>query len=173
MATTAGKKQEAGNKKSNDAVKGSAVHDAAFANAEKPDDLPEGFFPINTGGGKQNWVKPAEGLIIVGELVGRFGRRQGSQGHFYQIRLENTAEAVTRDDDGNTVTVRCGPGDIINIDEKTSMTDLAQYAASSKKYRVYIKYVRKEDMANGQSFWRIKIGGKEIADGGMRQPAPF
>lgn len=134
--------------------------------APSVEDLPEGFHAVNTGGGKQLWCKPEPGRVIIGELLGRFERRSGKRGFFYQLKLENHVTVNTTDEEGNKLTdVDAGPDDVINVDEKTSMEDLARYATSGKRWRLWIKYVAKETLKSGNSFWRVRVGAMEIQEG--------
>lgn len=142
---------------------------------EDTEDLPEGFAPIDVSG-DQAWFKPHEGAVIVGELVGRIMRkkanRDGKKGWFYQIRLDNSPMAYKGSKKrGDREEVRLDPGEVINVDERAALENLSQYVGTDKRYTVYIKYIEKIDLEDGNTFWRTTVGVKERRQGDA--PPPF
>lgn len=136
---------------------------------ESPETLPEGFQPIDVSG-DQAWFKPTEGSVVVGELIGRIMRkkanRDGKKGWFYQIRLDNSPTAFKGSKKrGTREEVHLEPGEVINVDERSALENLAQYVGQDKRFTVFIRYIEKIDLEDGNTFWRTAVGVKERKQG--------
>ncbi len=93
------------------------------------------------------FVKAAEGLVIEGELLGRFARWDG-QGAYYQIKLSAPAQ-VKEEKKDTTAKI----GDVVNMDEKSRLSGLASLCGKDDRYRVRITFVKQEPTKKGGKVW--------------------
>lgn len=128
-------------------------------------DLPEGFETVASARGDGWYIKEA-GNQIWGELLGRFRKRKSlndADSFFYQIMIEKPVRA-SRKEEEETIEVTLEPGQIVNVDETSSLQDLAPLLIeSSKRWRVVIEAIDKVKIpGTAQTFWRFKIGKQAI-----------
>jgi hypothetical protein len=133
--------------------------------ADKDDDyVPEGFAVL--GAEQAPFLIKAPGVVVVGELLGLHERKKQASNmrgsnFFYQIRLEQPVMGVVGSKKKNTQKrVRVGPnepaGDVISIDEFEALKDLQQLIVENHRYRVWIRFLRKDNLDNGNTFWVVK-----------------
>lgn len=129
--------------------------------------LPEGYSPVNAAAGGA-WFKPELGDVVHGEILGRFRRKKslnGQEAWFYQIMVEHAMRAVRKVDD-ETIEVDLSPGEIVNMDEKSALEDLAGLLDSGKRWRIYVKPLNKVPVpGTTRTVWRFTIGKQEIVPG--------
>jgi len=127
-------------------------------------DLPEGFETVASARGDGWYIKEA-GNQIWGELLGRFRKRKSlndADSFFYQIMIEKPVRA-SRKEEEETIEVTLEPGQIVNVDETSSLQDLAPLIESGKRWRVVIEAIDKVKIpGTAQTFWRFKIGKQAI-----------
>ena len=128
---------------------------------------PDGFQRISALEGVQLWYRPEPGDILSGMLLGRYKRRKPQQGEsspfYYQVRYEQPPNVppihvhkVGEDDD-----IICESGQVVNIQEWASMTDLAQLCAdTANDYEVYIICRERAKLERGRTFWRFEVYAK-------------
>lgn len=134
----------------------------------KGNGVPEGFIPVNSQGGGA-WFKPEDGETILGELLGRFKRKKSlnaeKEAFFYQIMVEKPITAHKKVED-ESVEVTLQPGEIINMDERSAVEDLASLVESGKRWRVYVEPLDKVPVpGTAQTVWRFNVGKQEIIPG--------
>lgn len=145
--------------------------EAASANGATEDvdheELPEGFEQL--GAEQSPFVKKEAGVIVRGELVGRFLRKKNSgkgSPWFYQIRVDHQVRGVLGSKKQDTYReVMVKPGEVISIDESAGLEELRKLAEGldyGGRYAVYLKYLRKIDLSSGNTFWHIKRGFKVL-----------
>jgi hypothetical protein len=106
------------------------------------------------------WLIKQPGLVICGELLGRFPRRGGRKGFFYQVRIASGANggkplpaiAGTGEERLET-TVQ--PGEVIAFDESKAFESLQRLTDTDGKYAVYLVLGEKQTLASGNSFWPL------------------
>ncbi len=135
---------------------------------EKNTGIPEGFIPVNAAGGGA-WFQPDLGEAVLGELLGRFRKKKSlskdKEAWFYQIMLEKPCPAKKKVDD-ESVEVNLEPGDLINIDERAALEDLASLPDSGKRWRLFIQPLDKVPIpGTAQTVWRFNVGKQEIIPG--------
>lgn len=96
------------------------------------------------------YVKPAQGLVVQGELLGRFPRFDG-EGNFYQIKL--TAPCAAKQEKKE---VTAAVGTVINMDEKARLTGLAKLCGTNLKYAVRITFLEQKPTKRGGKVWVTK-----------------
>ena len=129
--------------------------------------MPDDYQLVTPMEGEQKWWKPEVGGVVFGRLLGRFPRRDGD-GAYYQIRLERYGKgklppvrAITgKGDDAQTIVV--AEGDIINMDERSSIANLAPQAMSDGVYNVLIHCLEKVKISGGRTYWRMTAGTKQL-----------
>lgn len=129
--------------------------------------MPDDFQLVTPMEGEQKWWKPEVGAVVFGRILGRFPRRDGD-GAFYQIRVEKYGKgkmqpvrAITgKGDEAKTITVEAG--DIINMDERSSIANLAPQAMSDGIYDVLIHCLEKVKITGNRTYWRMTAGTKQI-----------
>lgn len=122
--------------------------------------LPSGFEPVSVEG-PQTWAHMTEGNVIQGELLGRFSRRGGNGGSFYQIKLTKEC-AGTRGRAADREDVDCEAGETVCIDEKARLMDFAELVKADRRYEVYVEIGKKIKLDGGKTMWEIKAGKKDI-----------
>jgi hypothetical protein len=129
--------------------------------------VPEGFTPVSTMG-SGSWFKPESGGTVWGELLARHRRKKSlndKEAWFYQIMLEKPCVAQRKVED-ESVEVNLQPGEIINVDERSALEELALLMESGKRWRVYIHPINKVPIAGtAQTVWRFAVGKQEIVSG--------
>lgn len=128
--------------------------------------IPAGYQKI-TNEQSNAWIKPVEGTIVEGEILGRFRLKKISKDNkirwYYQIRLSRAlSEVVARKVEGDTEMGDADAGEIVNVDEKSALECLAAQCVPGKRVQVWICYRSKEDIGDGQTFWRIEVGAKPL-----------
>lgn len=129
--------------------------------------MPDDFQLVTPMEGEQKWWKPEVGGVVFGRLLGRFPRRDGD-GAYYQIRVEKYGKgklppvrAITgKGDDAQTVVVEVG--EIINMDERSSIANLAPQAMSDGVFNVLIHCLEKVKISGGRTYWRMTAGTKQL-----------
>lgn len=122
----------------------------------------EGFRDISSAEGG-TWAHLEKGAIFRGVLVGRFQKKNSDDpddpDFFYQLRLTRPAKGRREKQVVDLVA-----GDILNIDDKTGLSDLRTYAADTKKkWEVIIETGEKRALAGGKkTFWPFKLKGREV-----------
>ena len=132
-----------------------------------PFQMPDDYQLVTPMEGEQKWWKPEEGAVVYGRLLGRFPRRDGDGG-YYQIRLEKYSKGTLppvraimgKGDDA--VTVTCEIGDIVNMDERSSIANLAPPAMSDGVFNVLIHCIEKVKISGGRTYWRMTAGTKQL-----------
>lgn len=129
--------------------------------------MPDDYQLVTPMEGEQRWWKPEVGAVVFGRLLGRFPRRDGD-GAYYQIRVEKFGKgklppvrAITgKGDDAKTIEV--GIGEVINMDERSSIANLAPQAMSDGVYNVLINCLEKVKISGGRTYWRMTAGIKQV-----------
>jgi hypothetical protein len=129
---------------------------AALARASK---IPEGY----TRGSAQlagAWIKPSEGLVVVGRLMGRFVTKGNGKKDrpYYQIKVDAPTPAIVRQDDGEWADGEVPKGELVNLDERASVKGLAAIVATGIPHNVWVQFVGKEELDGGNTWWRIEWG---------------
>lgn len=147
---------------------------AAKVNKADPSlQIPEGFTPVSSIRSGA-WFKPDMGKPVYGELLGRYKRKKankdGKYGYFYQIMIEKPCPAVKKetDEDGDRVTVEVDltPGEIISVDERSALEELAALVDNDKRWRVFIQPLDKVPVpGTNQTVWNFNVGKQEIIAG--------
>lgn len=130
--------------------------------------IPEGFTPVSSIRSGA-WFKPDLGKPVFGELLGRYKRRKpnkdGKFGHFYQIMVEKPCPAMKKVED-ETEEIELTPGEIISVDERSALEELAPLVESGKRWRVFIQPLDKVPVpGTSQTVWNFNIGKQEIIPG--------
>lgn len=130
--------------------------------------IPEGYQKINNEQSNA-WIKPEEGTIVEGEVLGRFRLKKISKDNkirwYYQIRLfKALSGVVARKVEGDTEMGDADVGEIVNVDEKSALECLAAQCVPGKRVQAWICYRTKEDIGDGQTFWRIDVGAKPMIE---------
>lgn len=127
-------------------------------------EVPEGFQKVSNESSNA-WVEKQEGAIVSGELLGRFQlKKAGKDGKirsYYQVRIDKPV-TVSRKVEDDTTTEEAEIGEIVNVDESAATQCLAAHVAAGKRVSVWLRYVEKIDIGDGQTFWRIVVGVKPI-----------
>ena len=128
--------------------------------APEVSELPAGFtsvIPNRTEG----YVQPREGLIVHGTLMGRHSKRGRFGGHYYQIKLARSVVAERKPEEGegdDYILFEAQPGTIVSIDERAALEGLKEY--EPERTEVFIKFLTKEKLDDGRTFWRTSVGVK-------------
>ncbi len=133
---------------------------------EKASRMPEGFVPVTAERGEQCYIRPAEGLIVRGDLLGRFkrrGQRDDDPKFFYQVKIDAAIPGI-RYVDGEASEETLESGTVVNVDEKTALEVLRDYAESGKLVKVWIEYESKVNLKSDptHTFWQINVGVRPI-----------
>lgn len=128
--------------------------------------IPEGFIPVSASGGAA-WYKPELGFEVLGELLGRFKKKKSlnnQDAYFFQVMLEKPCKGMKKiDQDEESVEVDMEPGEIINLDERSALEELAALVDSGKRWRVYVKALDKVKVpGTSRTVWRMNVGKQEI-----------
>lgn len=128
---------------------------------------PEGFERTSAPDGPQNWVKFEEGLVVQGNLVGRFDKRNPKNGktqYFYQLQLTEPTKAWRKPDkDSKAEEVDCEVGDIVCVDEKHKLLCLQELVDDGAKYNVIIHVGDQIELKNDQTMWNAEVFHKRIS----------
>lgn len=124
--------------------------------------MPDGFTAVTPDETDRIWVKPEEGTVIHGRLVGRFARRDAN-GAYYQVRLsgEYPCRGITGTGDDQKV-IDCSKGQVVNVDERSAMAELQKYADSDGVFDVFIAFLEKSKIQGGRTWWRIQCAAKQL-----------
>lgn len=129
-------------------------------------EVPEGFQKVSNEQSNA-WIEKIEGATVEGELLGRFQlKKAGKDGKirsYYQVKLYKPAQ-VSRKVEDETTTEEATEGEIVNVDESAATQCLAIHVAAGKRVSVWLRYVEKIDIGDGQTFWRIVVGVKPITE---------
>ena len=128
---------------------------------EDDSDLPEGFSRANPIDEAPLYWKPVVGATLQGELVGRYQRRAGEKGWYYQIKTTKPCDVRDSDKEDREAV----PGEVVNVDERSGLSHLAKYVGiAEKRFEVFIKAKSKEPLKSNPShtFWRFALGAREI-----------
>lgn len=123
-------------------------------------DLPEGFEQADASGGQKTWIRPAEGVIVQGELLGRYKRRGKRKGYFYEIRVTGQTTGAVRKVEDETGEVDVEEGDIVAIDERAAYSSFEDLLNEPMLYEVFIKFKEKQVLEDGNTFWNCATGKK-------------
>jgi len=128
------------------------------------DDSPEGFRRVNPLDGDRHYFKAVEGGTVRGVLLGRFKRTDTEEGEdkfYYQIRATSPCEHVTT---GDGATAKCEIGQIVQLDERAGLRDLAGIANASKPQEVFIRSVEKIKLKKSAgTFWRWDVFARDAS----------
>jgi hypothetical protein len=117
---------------------------------------PEGFTPVSTS--SNYWVVKEPGAIVAGKVLAR-NARTGGAGFYYEIELTLPCTVTTSSGESKeNITVDAGT--IVKLDEASALTPLG----SSIPCHVWIHFVEKIGLKNGNSFWKCDVFKKEIAE---------
>jgi len=141
------------------------------ANADQEVDsgfqMPDDFQLVTPMEGTQRWWKQEVGGVVFGRLLGRFPRRDGD-GAYYQIRIEKYSKgelppvhAISGKGD-NAKTEIVEVGEVINMDERSSIANLAPQAMSDGVFNVLIHCLEKVKISGGRTYWRMTAGTKQL-----------
>lgn len=138
-----------------------------------PFEMPADFQLVTPLEGEQLWWKPTAGAVVFGTILGRFARKgEKEEDCYYQIRVEKYqgddtgVQAITGSgDEAKTVSVK--PGQVINMDERSSISGLAPYAMSDGIFSALIHCLEKVKIKKGKTFWRMSCGTKVIKQPSM------
>lgn len=144
--------------------------------ARRETEVPEGFTPITAERGDLCFIRPAEGLVVRGELIGRFKRRGQDDDTgpkwYYQIKIDAGVRGV-RYADGESEETLFEPGTIVNVDERTALEVLHDHVGSGKRVKVWIKYGERVPVkGTNRTFWQIDVAIRQMAEGGGKD-IPF
>lgn len=115
-------------------------------------DAPNGFRLINDGGNRL-WFSVEEGNVLQGRMIGRFPRKDDPTKFFYQIKA--TYPCPVRDSEKNEFDAKAG--DIVIVDERATLTDLAKVQADVE---VWIKVGPKQINKKKQEYWTFAIAAR-------------
>jgi hypothetical protein len=139
----------------------------ATAVEEVPFEMPDDYQLVTPMEGDQLWWKPAEGAVVHGRILGRFERKGGDGGAFYQIKVEKLkgrdtlVKAISgKGDEAKTIDVT--PGQVINVDERSAIANLAPLAESDGVFNMLLHCHGKVKISGGKTFWRMSCGSKVI-----------
>jgi hypothetical protein len=144
-------------------------------------DIPEGF-DVHVGRERgDGWAKKEPGNTIMGRLLGRYSFRgeDGRPRAYYQVRLMGNARAEIpnpEDEDGDNLDVVLEEGNVINIDETASLSDLGSYTEDGGIYDVWFRFGEKVKHKGGKTLWRIdgpKLRVVKPAPRRKDDPIPF
>lgn len=120
---------------------------------------PPGFEPVSAARGVP-WYDPETLEVVSGELVGRFTRRD-SERAYYHVRVDTPCTGYQKPEGGkrgDREEVQVDVGQLISVDERTALEDLAPLAKDeTKRYQVWIKAKEKVDIGGGKTFWSFDI----------------
>ena len=129
--------------------------------------MPSDYQLVTPIEGEQLWWKPEPGAVVSGRILGRFPRKDDTDGAFYQIRVskfqgqDTGVKAITgKGDAAKTVNVR--PGQVINMDERSSLANLRPLAESDGVFDMLLHVLEKTKISGGRTFWRMSCGSKCI-----------
>lgn len=126
----------------------------------KSNEAPEGFVSV-TPEREAGWFKAQEGLIVQGELMGRFKMqdKDGTLRYYYQMRMGHSVMASVRSDDGKKfIDGQVPEGALLNIDEKKALEDLEELAAdSTKRWAIWLMVGAKQSLDGGRTFWPMTV----------------
>lgn len=119
------------------------------------------------------WARPEKGAWIQGRLTGRFEMRarndSGKRRAFYQVKVARFSPGlkmmVGKGENAETIDVTAGCR--LNVNETTALEDLSPIATSDGVFDVFIRWLQKEDLGGGSTFWRMEVKKKTI-----RPPSP-
>jgi hypothetical protein len=128
-------------------------------------------FPITEpeGDGWQNetpedggyFVSKFAGRQYQGLLLGEFSRnRSGKDETYYQVRL--TRSSTVRNREGKEVEAEVGS--VVNVDQTAGLIPLGSIVRREGEWEVFIVFVEKVSMRNGNSFWRVKIRSRRAGE---------
>ena len=117
---------------------------------------PEGFTPVSTS--SSYWVTKEAGAIVAGKVLARIARVSGA-GFYYEIELTRPC-VVTSSSGESKESITVDAGTIVKLDEASALTSLA----SSIPCHVWISIVEKITLKNGNTFWKMDVYKKEIAE---------
>ncbi len=147
---------------------------------ERKSEVPEGFTPITAERGELNFIRPAEGLIVRGELIGRFKRRRqdddDKQQWYYQIRIDAGVRGThySGDRDAEPEEKLFEPGTVVNVDERTALEVLKEHVEAGRRVKVWIKYEERVPVkGTNRTFWQIAVAVKPLSDAGRKDDIPF
>ncbi len=139
-------------------------------------DAQEGFSRVNPTDGPRIFYKPEPGAELRGILKGRFEKTgeqavnaDGEKNYYYQVELTRDYDFCVLEKDPYAAIV----GDIINVDERHAMRDLAAHyqIAVEKGYQIeiLIRSIGKRKARAGRQVWVLDIKGRIVGN----KPAPL
>lgn len=144
-----------------------AAKKANGKNGKNGFEAPEGFERTSPPDGPQNWVKFEEGLVIKGNLIGRFERKNRTNNkiqYFYQIQLTEPLKAWRKPNKEDPAEeVQCEAGETVCIDEKHKLKCLQDIIDDGAKYSVVIHVEDQIDLDNQQTMWNAAVFHKRIS----------
>lgn len=101
------------------------------------------------------WAKKEPGNIIQGRVLGRYEFRgnDGKLRAFYQIKLQEPCKATTKneDDEDKYDEVTLIADQIVNLDEVSRLSDLADHCRDGGVCDVWLKFVGKKARKGSQN----------------------
>jgi hypothetical protein len=130
-------------------------------------ELPDGFESF--GAEQTPFFAKEVGAVLHGELVGRFMRRRhtgkGSP-FFYQFKVKQACKGTIGSKRKHTQEmVEVQPGELVSIDETETLKDLKEFADKMERgarYEIFLRFLRKRELDNGNSFWEVQKGHKVL-----------
>ena len=126
--------------------------------------------------GPQNWHVCRVGNRVQGLLLGRYFRKGNADikaKYFYQIKV-NAPTAVMRKEDIDEPAVEriAEPGEIVCVDERKDLEDLAMLCDDGGKYAVRLTPSEKVSIGGAHTFWRWEKQ-KRVLSPPTRNPRPI
>lgn len=102
------------------------------------------------------WWKPSPHTSIQGLLLGRFQRRAGKRTFYYQVAVTQTTHGWRGKADAGEIVI-LEEGEIINVDEREGLKDLAALCGGEVVREVFVLAKEKVKTKNGNSCWTFDI----------------
>ncbi len=130
--------------------------------------IPSNFNLVTPIEGASQWWKPEVGAILYGRLLGRFARKDGTDGAYFQVRVEKythanlpPVKAITgKGDEAKTIIVDVGG--VVNVDERSAIKPLAGYANSDGVFNALIHVLEKAQISGGRTYWRMEARTEQL-----------
>lgn len=133
---------------------------------------PDGFAPVTPQRDENSgWLKAEAGLIVRGELMGRFRRQGGEGGHYFQIRLAEPVLASVRMENGEYSPQTLPVGGLLNLDEKKALEDLAELTVDGSRWEIWLRIEPKQQVkGTARTFWPMTVAKRQISPAPTRPP---
>jgi hypothetical protein len=103
------------------------------------------------------WVKPDEGVVVHGKIVGMIGfkdhQRDGTVKFREVVQIQLLEPLMARKKGGEAIEL--APGKVVGLSMMFAVEPIRSYVAN--KGNVWLRFIRKESIGGGQSVWKVDL----------------